>query len=161
MHWLSISARWTVSVRLNRPRRNNNVDDDEPCHWLRFHRDHPILLAVSIFLISNTVTIGISVRKEIGIMKRSVRRTCFVRAPFLIEGILIGLVGAAICYGAAVRCIQQSHQLRYDGVQRTVELMAFMPVSAVFRILLPVGLILGMGIGLVSSIFTIRKHLKV
>ena len=39
--------------------------------------------------------------------------------------------------------------------------MAFMPVSAVFRILLPVGLILGMGIGLVGSIFTIRKHLKV
>ena len=59
-----------------------------------------ILLAVSVFLISNTVTIGISVRKEeIGIMKLIGATNLFVRAPFLIEGILIGLVGAAIPLG--------------------------------------------------------------
>ena len=81
-----------------------------------------ILLAVSVFLISNTVTIGISVRKEeIGIMKLIGATNLFVRAPFLIEGILIGLVGAAIPLGL-LYFIQQSHQLRYDGVQRTVEL---------------------------------------
>ena len=52
-----------------------------------------ILLAVSIFLISNTVTMGITVRREeIAIMKYIGAKDGFVRAPFIIEGILIGLV---------------------------------------------------------------------
>ena len=56
-----------------------------------------ILLAVSIFLISNTVTIGISVRKEeINIMKYIGATDFFVRAPFVIEGILIGLAGSVL-----------------------------------------------------------------
>ena len=40
-------------------------------------------------------------------------------------------------------------------------IMTFLPVNEVFRTLLPVGVLLGMGIGLIGSIFTIRKHLKV
>ena len=121
-----------------------------------------ILLAVSVFLISNTVTIGISVRKEeIGIMKLIGATNLFVRAPFLIEGILIGLVGAAIPLGLLY--VVYNRVISYVMAEFSVlsNFMAFMPVSAVFRILLPVGLILGMGIGLVGSIFTIRKHLKV
>ena len=121
-----------------------------------------ILLAVSVFLISNTVTIGISVRKEeIGIMKLIGATNLFVRAPFLIEGILIGLVGAAIPLGLLY--VVYNRVISYVMTEFSVlsNFMAFMPVSAVFRILLPVGLILGMGIGLVGSIFTIRKHLNV
>ena len=121
-----------------------------------------MLLVVSVFLISNTVTIGISVRKEeIGIMKLIGATNLFVRAPFLIEGILIGLVGAAIPLGLLY--VVYNRVISYVMTEFSVlsNFMAFMPVSAVFRILLPVGLILGMGIGLVGSIFTIRKHLKV
>ena len=56
-----------------------------------------ILLAGSVFLISNTVAVGISVRKEeIGIMKLIGATNTFVRLPFILEGILIGLIGAAI-----------------------------------------------------------------
>ncbi|MBO5474174.1 MAG: ABC transporter permease, partial [Lachnospiraceae bacterium] len=59
-----------------------------------------ILFAVSVFLISNTVTIGISVRKEeINIMKYIGATDFFVRSPFVIEGMLIGLIGAAIPMG--------------------------------------------------------------
>ena len=85
----------------------------------------------------------------------------FVRAPFLIEGILIGLVGAAIPLGLLY--VVYNRVISYVMTEFSVlsNFMAFMPVSAVFRILFPVGLILGMGIGLVGSIFTIRKHLKV
>ena len=121
-----------------------------------------VLLLISVFLISNTVTIGISVRKEeIGIMKLIGATNLFVRAPFLIEGILIGLVGAAIPLGLLY--VVYNRVISYVMTEFSVlsNFMAFMPVSAVFRILLPVGLILGMGIGLVGSIFTIRKHLKV
>ena len=56
-----------------------------------------MLMLVSIFLISNTITIGITVRKEeIGIMKLIGATNVFVRAPFIIEGVIIGAVGSAI-----------------------------------------------------------------
>lgn len=121
-----------------------------------------ILLAVSVFLISNTVTVGISVRKEeIGIMKLIGATNLFVRAPFLIEGMLIGLVGAAIpltlwyfIYGSVIRYAM-------TNFSALTNLMTFLPVDEVFRTLLPVGVLLGIGIGLVGSIFTIRKHLRV
>ena len=121
-----------------------------------------ILLAVSVFLISNTVTVGISVRKEeIGIMKLIGATNLFVRAPFLIEGMLIGLVGAAIplllwymIYGKVI-------SYAMNNFSALTNIMTFLPVNEVFRTLLPVGVLLGMGIGLIGSIFTIRKHLKV
>ena len=126
------------------------------------NRDNGYDSIVTAFLLSYTVTIGISVRKEeIGIMKLIGATNLFVRAPFLIEGILIGLVGAAIPLGLLY--VVYNRVISYVMTEFSVlsNFMAFMPVSAVFRILLPVGLILGMGIGLVGSIFTIRKHLKV
>ena len=56
-----------------------------------------ILVAVAIFLISNTVTIGITVRKEeIAIMKYIGATDMFVKGPFYVEGIVIGLVGSVI-----------------------------------------------------------------
>ena len=55
-----------------------------------------ILLCVAIFLINNTITIGISVRKEeISIMKLIGATDYLVRAPFVVEGIVIGLLGAS------------------------------------------------------------------
>ena len=56
-----------------------------------------ILLAVSIFLISNTVTMGITVRREeIAIMKLIGAADYFVKAPFYVEGIMIGLIGSIL-----------------------------------------------------------------
>ncbi len=122
-----------------------------------------ILLGVSVFLISNTVSVGISVRKEeIGIMKLIGATNLFVRLPFLMEGILIGLIGSAIplvawyfIYNMAIKYILDKFHMIADFMN------GLLPISQVFHTLLPVGLILGMGIGLVGSIFTIRKHLKV
>lgn len=121
-----------------------------------------ILLAVSIFLISNTVTMGITVRREeIAIMKYIGAKDSFVRAPFVIEGLVIGLIGAIIplvflyfAYDKAVQYVMTKFSLLNN-------IMEFLPVMQVYRTLLPVGLALGVGIGFVGSIFTIRKHLKV
>lgn len=121
-----------------------------------------ILLAVSIFLISNTISVGISVRSnEIAIMKLIGATNFFVRAPFTIEGLLLGLVGSAIplglvyvLYGKTVSFVLTRFHILNDIVQ-------FLDVKQVFAVLLPVGLILGIGIGFVGSRFTIRKHLKV
>ena len=65
-----------------------------------------ILLIISIFLISNTVSMGISVRKEeIGIMKYIGATDAFVRLPFLLEGMILGVIGAAIPLICLFSCI--------------------------------------------------------
>lgn len=67
-----------------------------------------VLLIISIFLISNTVSVGISVRREeIGIMKLIGASNFFVRFPFLLEGIILGLIGAAIPLGAFISFIMR------------------------------------------------------
>lgn len=121
-----------------------------------------ILLIVAIFLISNTVSTGITIRREeIGIMKLIGATDLFVRTPFLLEGIILGLIGAAIplaalfvMYNQVIAYILRRFQV-LDGI------LQFVPVGQVFQVLLPVSLVLGMGIGFFGSLFTTRKHLKV
>ena len=121
-----------------------------------------ILLAVSIFLISNTVTMGITVRREeIAIMKYIGAKDSFVRAPFVIEGLLIGVIGALIplallyfMYDKAVAYVMT----RFSLLNNIID---FLPVTTIYRTLLPIGIALGVGIGFVGSFFTIRKHLRV
>lgn len=121
-----------------------------------------ILLGVAVFLISNTITVGISVRREeIGIMKLIGATDYFVRAPFVVEGIVIGLVGAAIplgilyiLYGKIILYIEE--HFNFIG-----SMLSFLGVEEIFNTLMPVALILGVGIGFLGSRITIRKHLKV
>ncbi len=122
-----------------------------------------ILLVVAVFLIANTVNVGISVRRnEIAIMKLIGATDSFVRAPFIVEGILLGIIGAAIplailyfTYNWLINAL-----LTKFGVLSSMA--ASLPnVNVVFRVLLPVGLLLGLGIGLLGSAITVRKHLKV
>lgn len=121
-----------------------------------------VLLIISIFLISNTISVGISVRKEeIGIMKYIGATDGFVRSPFVLEGIVLGLIGAAVPlaalffgYSSAVKYIL----MKFNVLTGVVE---FIPVWEIYQTLLPVGLALGIGIGLVGSFITTRKHLRV
>ena len=121
-----------------------------------------ILLAVAFFLISNTITMGISVRQEeIGIMKLIGATNFFVRAPFVIEGILIGLVGAGLPLGLVYVCYNQLIKYIQDRFHVFTAMGSFLTVQTIFHILLPVGLGLGVGIGLLGSAVAIRKHLRV
>lgn len=121
-----------------------------------------ILLLVSIFLISNTITIGITVRKEeIAIMKLIGATNFFVRAPFIVEGVTIGLVGSSLPLILVY--------LLYDNIVDYVigrfaivkNLFAFVPAKELFTVLIPISVAIGIGLGLIGSIFTTRKHLKV
>lgn len=121
-----------------------------------------ILLAVSVFLISTTVSVGISVRRqEIYIMRLVGATDLFVKIPFIVEGMVIGLVGAAlplgllhILYEEVVSYVTESFPMLSEWVQ-------FLDVDAVFRVLVPVALITGIGIGVAGSLYTVRKHLRV
>ena len=121
-----------------------------------------ILLCVAVFLISNTVTTGITVRKEeIAIMKYIGAKDFVVRSPFVIEGLIIGLFGAVIplallyfLYDKAVVYIMEKFSILKN-------IITFLPVGNVYIYLLPIGLVMGIGIGFLGSYFTVRKHLRV
>lgn len=121
-----------------------------------------ILFAVSIFLISNTVTIGISVRKEeINIMKYIGATDFFVRSPFVVEGMLIGLIGSAIPLGIIYALYNMVIQYVTARFSMLSELLSFLTVQDIFDVLTPVSLGIGVGIGFLGSIITVRKHLRV
>ena len=120
-----------------------------------------ILLAVAVFLISNTIAITISARREeIKIMRMIGATNFLIRSPFVVEGIIIGLLGAGLplilvyyAYSYAVRfCLSHLSILS--------RILTLLPVGEVFQVLTPVSLGLGLGIGLFGSYFSIRKHLR-
>ena len=121
-----------------------------------------ILLCVAVFLINNTITVGIAVRKEeIAIMKLIGATDYLVRAPFIVEGVVIGLVGASaplallyVLYDKVV--IYVAEKFAFVG-----SLLEFVSPYTLFQGLIPIGLALGVGIGFLGSMWTIRKHLKV
>lgn len=121
-----------------------------------------ILLAVSIFLISNTVAIGISVRKEeISIMKYIGATDFFVRAPFVLEGVLIGLIGAAIPLGLIYSLYNYALTYVMERFNVLSSFLNFLSVEEIFNILAPLSLLVGVGIGFLGSVSTVRKHLHV
>ena len=121
-----------------------------------------ILLAVSVFLISNTVAIGISVRSaEINIMKYIGATDFFVRAPFVLEGILIGLLGAAIPLGIIYSIYNYALSYVIERFSVLSSFLNFVSVEEIFGFLTPVSLLVGIGIGFFGSYSTVRKHLHV
>ncbi|MCR4738866.1 MAG: permease-like cell division protein FtsX [Lachnospiraceae bacterium] len=121
-----------------------------------------ILFAVSLFLISTTVAMGISVRREeISIMKLIGATDFVVRSPFVIEGIIIGLIGAGLPLIALY--FIYTGAVDYAMTQFTVlsDILRFLPVEDIFSKLIPIALILGVGLGFLGSVITVRRHLKV
>ncbi|MBQ6376644.1 MAG: permease-like cell division protein FtsX [Lachnospiraceae bacterium] len=122
-----------------------------------------ILLIVSIILISNTVAVGITVRREeISIMKLIGATDSFVRGPFVVEGIILGLIGSAlplsILYLAYNWLMKQALE-RFGFLSSMGD--SLLDVNEVFQVLLPVGVILGIGIGVIGARSTLKKHLDV
>lgn len=121
-----------------------------------------VLLAVAVFLISNTISVAAAFRKqENQIMKLIGATNWMIRAPFLVEGVIIGLIGSIlplagiyVLYQKATAYIDKNYAIM-TGVFKP------MPISEMFPSMVTVALILGVGIGFFASFFTIRKHLKV
>lgn len=120
-----------------------------------------ILLCVAIFLISTTVAVGVNARREeIYIMKLIGATDYLVRAPFVVEGMAIGLLGAAIplallyfLYGRITGYIAGKFQF-------VSSVLVFLDTNVLFKDLLPVALVLGIGIGFLGSALSVRKHLR-
>ncbi len=117
-----------------------------------------ILAAISVFIISNTIKLGMfSRRKEINIMKFVGATNWFIRWPFIIEGMLLGAVGAAVAtfivmlgYGSVLPTVQE-----FMG---NIELLSG---TEVLNVVIVTFLVMGIGIGMAGSAMSIRKHLHV
>lgn len=122
-----------------------------------------ILLIVSIILIANTINVGITVRKEeIALMKLIGATDSFVRGPFIVEGVLLGLIGSAIPLGilyVIYNWLINRILTRFGFLSSMGD--ALLNVNQVFAILLPIGLLLGLGIGIIGAKYTVKKHLDV
>lgn len=121
-----------------------------------------VLLFVSVFLIHSTIATGIAVRKpEIAIMRLMGASDFFIWGPFIVEGILIGLLGAAlpllvlaVSYGKILAYINRHFSFFSEG-------LAFLSTSEVFAVLIPIALFLGVGIGFLGSYLTVRRNLAI
>ncbi|WP_312447854.1 permease-like cell division protein FtsX [Lacrimispora sp.] len=121
-----------------------------------------VLLAVAIFLISNTISVAAAFRKsENEIMKLIGATNYMIRAPFVVEGVVIGLVGACIPLVSIYFLYRSTVEYVVTKFSILSGLFQFLPVEAIFPYMAATALALGVGIGFFVSFFTIRKHLKV
>ena len=127
-----------------------------------------VLLAVSVFLISNTISVAAAFRKrENEIMKLIGATNFMIRAPFVVEGVIIGFFGALIplagmyfIYVRATEYLLGRVFSMTSGVS-AADIFQLLPIGEIFPQMLAVGLVLGIGMGFIVSFFTIRKHLKI
>ena len=120
-----------------------------------------LLLAIAAFLISTTVTMGVSVRqREISIMHLIGATDFFIRGPFIVEGMLIGLLGAciplSILYAVYYKVVAMLAE-KFQGIFHTLN---FVSIKDVFAFILPIALVMGLGIGILGSSFTLTRQLK-
>ena len=121
-----------------------------------------ILFAVSIFLISNTVAVGISARsQEINIMKYVGATDFFARSPFVIEGMIIGAIGAAIPLTALYYMYLRAVEYLTTHYTALSNIFDFLSSTEIFNFLIPACVGLGVGMGFLGSGLSVRKHLKV
>ncbi len=120
-----------------------------------------LLLLVSVFLINTSVATGIRVRSdEIAIIKMIGATDGFVRAPFLVEGVVLGLIGAALPIGILFFSYERMIRFVLDHFSALSQWLTFIDTEREMIVLVPVLLLIGVGIGLVGSAVSVRKHLQ-
>ena len=121
-----------------------------------------ILLAVAVFLISNTISTAAAFRKDENKIMRLIGATNFmIRAPFVVEGIIIGFAGAAIPLVSVYFLYRSAVEYMIEKFHIISNIIEFIPIDTIFPYMIAVAVALGVGIGFFGSFFTIRKHLKV
>lgn len=121
-----------------------------------------VLLAVSVFLISNTINVAAAFRKSENQIMRYIGATNYmIRAPFVVEGVVIGLLGAVIPLVFMYYLYRQVIGMVAERFQILSGIFQFLPLETIFPYMAATALLLGLGIGFFASFFTIRKHLKV
>lgn len=121
-----------------------------------------MLLAVAVFLISNTISVAAEFRKNENKIMRLIGATNFmIRAPFVVEGSLIGLFGAVVPLAAMYFLYSQTVTYVIERFSLLSGIIRFLPIGTIYPTMVGISLALGGGLGFIVSFFTIRKHLRV
>ncbi len=121
-----------------------------------------VLLAVSVFLINNTISVAAAFRRQESQIMRLIGATNFmIRAPFIVEGVVIGMTGAAIPLAGIYVLYTKVVDYMMQNFDILSNIFCFIPITEIFPLMMTVALALGVGIGFFGSFFTIRKYLKV
>lgn len=127
-----------------------------------------ILFAISVFLISNTINLAAHFRKRENEIMRLIGATNgMIRAPFVVEGTFIGLIGTIIPLVLTFFIYKNAESYlaerlgASDKLSALKDIVSLLPFAEVFPTMLIVGAVLGVGTGFVVSFVTIRKHLRV
>ena len=121
-----------------------------------------VLGVISVMIIINTIRISVMNRRvEINIMKYVGATDWFIRWPFIIEGIIIGLIGAVLPMLVGMPMYGKTVSLFYNHIPFVENFVRFRVVGDVFSFVLPAALIFGILLGVVGSVTSIRKHLQV
>ena len=120
------------------------------------------LVGISVFIISNTIKLTVYARrKEISIMKYVGATNSFIRWPFVVEGIIIGLISGAISLALIAGLYMViSQNVGFIGFLSNLGLR-LLDFSDMFNLILIIYLVLGVGIGVLGSSLSMRKYLKV
>ena len=120
-----------------------------------------ILGVISVMIIMNTIRISVVNRRvEINIMKYVGATDWFIRWPFVIEGIIIGVVGAILPLLIGFPLYAKITSAIYEYLP-VIKFVQFRLTGDVFSFLFPCGIIFGIALGVVGSITSIHKHLRV
>ena len=121
-----------------------------------------LLIVISIFIISNTIKLTVHARrKEISIMKYVGATNGFIRWPFVVEGIIIGVISALISILLLGLAYNGTTNAVLNLLQSTSLPLGIISFSDMFGLVLIVYLCLGIGIGVIGSIISMRKYLEV
>ena len=117
-----------------------------------------IFALIAVFIISNTIKLAVMARsREISIMKSVGATDWFIRWPFIIEGAIVGLLGAIVAFFPVF--------FGYKGVagwwSGTLDIVKLVDANAMLGYLILAFCLIGIGIGSIGSVMAVRKHLKV
>lgn len=116
------------------------------------------LAGATLFIISNTIRLTVFARrKEIAIMKYVGATNWFIRWPFLIEGMMLGFVGAAI----ATACVWEFYHFVTVEVEQSLAFLPLIPMLPFFYNLTGILLGLGIVIGAIGSTISLKQYMKV
>lgn len=121
-----------------------------------------LLVVISIFIISNTIKLTVHARrKEISIMKYVGATNNFIRWPFIVEGMIIGVIASLI----SILLVGGAYSLIADNLVDTKFMqmmnMSLVSLNDMISSMIFVYMLLGIGIGALGSVISMRKYLKV
>ncbi len=121
-----------------------------------------VLLAVAVFLISNTISVAAAFRRRENEIMRYIGATNFmIRAPFLVEGLLLGLLGVLVPLGGIWVLYEKGMLYLEENYSMITGLVEPLALGTIFPYMTGGALMLGVGIGLLVSFVTIQRHLRV